>query len=300
MGRKKRSATGSDKAEEEIKKARTETGESFLVKKYRAEKMYQAMEAFVKYTKSHRMLDASYIRWKIGVTPEKPFVFSTRVGGTDLGWGKGKTRDLAIDNACRAAFALVAAHGYNNFELNDDCLLEAPVDLPPPPPPPLPGHMVPGGPLPPGLPPLPGQLPPMPPGMPLPPGAPPFPPGGMLPPPGGLPPLPMGVPPVPSQSLPSADLIPQPQLITGAAPVASSLSTLDPLAPTLGSAPVSLSLSQAPLPPAPTKAKTKLKGGLTLVYDPEGEGDQEISMEELRAALPRYQKLLLRALERQQ
>ncbi len=300
MGRKKRSAATSDKAEEVNKKARTETGESFLVKKYRAEKMFQAMEAFVKYTKSHRMLDASYVRWKIGVTPEKPFVFSTRVGGTDLGWGKGKTRDMAIDNACRAAFALVAAHGYNNFDLNDDCLLEAPVDMPPPPPPPLPGQIISGGPLPLGLPPLPGQVPSMPTGVPMPLVGTPFPSGGLLPPPIGLPPLPLGAPPITPQSLPSADLIPQPQLVPGTAPVASSLSTFDPSAPMTSGAPVSLSLSQASTSNgAVLKAKTKLKGGLTLIYDPEGEKDNEISMEELRAALPRYQKLLLRALEKQ-
>lgn len=41
--------------------------------------------------------------------------------------------------------------------------------------------------------------------------------------------------------------------------------------------------------------KKKLKGGLTLVYDADGEGANELSMEELRAALPRYQKILSRA-----
>jgi hypothetical protein len=43
------------------------------------------------------------------------------------------------------------------------------------------------------------------------------------------------------------------------------------------------------------KTKKKLKGGLTLVYDPDGELEDELSMEESRALLPRYQKLLLRA-----
>ena len=43
------------------------------------------------------------------------------------------------------------------------------------------------------------------------------------------------------------------------------------------------------------KEKKKLKGGLTLVYDADGEGAEELSMEELRAALPRYQKILSRA-----
>jgi hypothetical protein len=40
------------------------------------------------------------------------------------------------------------------------------------------------------------------------------------------------------------------------------------------------------------KSKTKLKGGLTLVYDPDGEGPGEMSMEEMRATLPQYLKFL--------
>jgi len=293
MGRKKRqSPSHAQEAEEQNKKARTETGETYLVKKYRPERTYPAMEAFAKYTKSHRMMDASYIRWKVGASSEKPFVFATRVGGQDLGWGRGKTRDLAIDNACRAAFFLVAAHGYNNFDLNDDCLAEAPVDLPPPPPPPMPG-------LPPGLPPMPGQMPPGPP----PHGIPPFPPGGphLV----GLPPLPPPPPPGAAVIMPSADLIPQAQLLAGAAPTASSLTPYGASAPastSIGTSiagPVSISLTQDSSSIAAPKSKTKLKGGLSLVYDPEGEGIAEISMEEMRAALPRYQKLLSRTLGRQ-
>lgn len=139
MGRKKKASNNANGNSDANKKAKTQTtGETYLVKKYRAERTYAAMEAFVKYTKSHRMLDASYVRWKTGVSPEKPFVFSTRVGGVDLGWGRGKTREAAMDCACRAAFALVSAHGYNNFPLDDDCLMQAPVDLPPLPPPPPP------------------------------------------------------------------------------------------------------------------------------------------------------------------
>ena len=42
------------------------------------------------------------------------------------------------------------------------------------------------------------------------------------------------------------------------------------------------------------KGKKKLKGGLTLVYDADGEGAGEMSMEEMRAAVPRYQKILTR------
>ena len=310
MGRKKRKDPQQNAQQQgghnDPKKARSsnETGESYLVKKYRATKIYAAMEAFVKYTKSHRMLDASYIRWKTGVTPEKPFVFSTRVGGVDLGWGRGKTREAAMDCACRAAFALVAAHGYNNFPLDDDCLMQAPVDpLPPPPPPPMnPMHP----PLPPGLPPphgmppqhhmppLPNGLPPLPHGLP-PPGLPPPPPGHQLPPP-----------------LPSADLIPQAKMVSNAAPTASSLSSALG-APPIHSAPsvahaggsslnanpavtsVSMSLYLQGPDVHKKNEKKKLKGGLTLVYDADGEGANELSMEEMRAALPRYQKILSRA-----
>jgi hypothetical protein len=36
----------------------------------------------------------------------------------------------------------------------------------------------------------------------------------------------------------------------------------------------------------------QLKGGLKLVFDPKTEGPDEPSIEELRASLPRYQKIL--------
>jgi NADH dehydrogenase [ubiquinone] 1 alpha subcomplex assembly factor 6 len=104
MGRKKRPSaaqTGQTNGVEipDPKRARSnnETGEKYLVKKYRADKMYNSMQAMVKYTKSHRMSDAAYVRWKVGVSTEKPFVFSVRVAQVDLGWGRGKTRDASID-----------------------------------------------------------------------------------------------------------------------------------------------------------------------------------------------------------
>eukprot|EP00980_Cylindrotheca_fusiformis_P025326 scaffold13478_cov132-Cylindrotheca_fusiformis.AAC.19 len=248
------------------------------------------MEAFVKYTKSHRMLDASYVRWNKGITTEKPHVFSTRVGGVDLGWGRGKTREAAMDCACRAAFALVSAHGYNNFPLDDDCLMEPPVDLPPPPPPPPPPGTMPG--LPPGLPPMPYTN-----------GAP-VPPSNMPPPPVGMPPLPPGMPPQPPPpNLPSADLIPQAQVAPTVAPTASSLTgttkTFGSSNPASTDATPSLSMSLTGGTTTTNngaKEKKKLKGGLTLVYDP-GEGDEEMCMEEMRASLPRYQKILRLVLE---
>jgi hypothetical protein len=283
MGRKKRASPTSNHIDGTAKKAKPETGETFLVKKYRPTKIYAVMEAFVKYTKSHRMLDASYVRWNKGVTTEKPHVFSTRVGGVDLGWGRGKTREAAMDCACRAAFALVSAHGYNNFPLDDDCLMQPPVDLPPPPPPPPPPGALPPG-LPPGMPPMPfsngAHMPPQP---------------NMPPPPIGMPPLPPGMPPQPPPpSFPSADLIPQAQILSTATPTASSLSGISTAIAPAASPSLSMSLNGQVVAnnnTSATKAKKKLKGGLTLVYDP-GEGDDEMTMEEMRASLPRYQKLL--------
>ena len=261
MGRKKRAspAIGGAPNPNETKKPKTE--ESYLVKKYRAEKHYPAMEAFVKYTKAHRMSDATYLRWHKGVTPEKPYVFSTRVGGTDLGWGRGKTREAAMDAACRAAFALVSAHGYNHFPVDEDCLATEPQDvlppppLPPPPPPPFGGIVQP--PLPPGVPPLPLGLP------------------------SGLP-----LPPPPSPVVPASDLIPQARAMSQALPVASSLSAA---ATTHTEAPVSLTLTQ-------DFARKKMKGGLTLIFDADNDSLDDLCMEERRASLPRYQKMLGKAI----
>lgn len=268
MGRKKRNnnqVNGNSNGGNDVKKIKNETGESYLVKKYRADKIYPSMEAFVRYTKAHRMLDASYIRWGPGSTQEKPFVFSVRVGGTDLGWGRGTTREAAMDCACRAAFALVNAHGYKNFTIDEDCLAQAPIDMmppPPPPPPPLPGM---------------GGIPPPPPV------------GGVLVPP----PLPPGAPPVPPPPPPPAvaqDIIPQPNLPQHA-PTATSVN------PTAGSAPVlqqpialttAAQASSKPLTPQ----RRKLKSGLTLIFDSGTDDKQELSMEEMRASLPRYKKMM--------
>jgi hypothetical protein len=54
-----------------------------------------------------------------------------------------------------------------------------------------------------------------------------------------------------------------------------------------------------PAAAAKTTKTKKLKGGLTLIFDPEGEGVVEMSMEEYRASLPRYQKLLRMATSNQ-
>ena len=80
-----------------LNKKQRQNEESYLVKKYWPSTNHRSIDSFCKYTKSHRMLDAAYVRRLNGATPDKPHVFSTRVGGVDLGWGRGKTRDGAID-----------------------------------------------------------------------------------------------------------------------------------------------------------------------------------------------------------
>lgn len=267
MGRKKRAspAMGGPQSGPDQKRQKQQNEESYPVKKYRPDRHYAAMDAFAKYTKAHRMTDAKYLRWHKGVTEEKPYVFSTRVGGVDLGYGRGKTREAAMDAACRAAFALVSAHGYNHFPVDEDCLTTEPVDvLPPPPPPPPPA----------GLPPLPpGYAPPLPPGVPPP----------VVPPP----PLPVAPPPL------ASDLIPQAKVLEASLPIASSLSasasaTTQAVSKEHASAPVSLTLTQEP-------NKKKLKGGLTLVFDAESDSVDDLCMEERRASLGRYQKVLQKA-----
>lgn len=157
----------------------------------------------------------------------------------------------------------IALSVFSNFQLDEDCLMSEPQDLLPP------------LPLPPPPPPPPGGLPPVPPGLPpLPPGLP----------PGVPPPLPPVAPPVMS-----SDLIPQAKAMSQALPVASSLSastsaTTQAVPPEQAIAPVSLSLS--------TVNKKKLKGGLTLVFGADSDSLEDESMEEKRASLVRYQKML--------
>jgi hypothetical protein len=55
---------------------------------------------------------------------------------------------------------------------------------------------------------------------------------------------------------------------------------------------VTLSLNHTSDANGDVTAKKKLKGGLALVYDPEGDDGDDMCMEEKRASLPRYQKLL--------
>jgi len=129
----KRSRTNANDNNDNNNNVELEEGErhSYPVKKYRPDSYYRSIEAFQKYTKSHRMIDAAYVRWTAGGgTPEKPIVMGIKIAGTFLSWGRGKTRDAAIDASIRAAFALVAAHGYDDFTLTEDCFTEEPFDAP--------------------------------------------------------------------------------------------------------------------------------------------------------------------------
>jgi len=289
--------------------------ESYLVKKYRPDKSYRSIESFTKYTKSHRMADASYVRINgRGQRADKPFVFATRIGGTDLAYGRGRTRDAAIDCACRAAFFLVQAHGYQDFVMDDDCMTEEPQldvskpPIPPPPPPPPPPGMVP--PLPPGV------LPPAPPQF-----APP-PPFGMGPIAGGAPPPPLPPGPPPQQQVAQPGIIPQATQMSNSLSVASSLrgsSNMNSSSendssgiglsasgkPSDTSSGVTLSvggnngmLSAGGISGGVTKSlsqnsKTEKKSAKLVFSDPFDESGVDVSMEERRAGLSRYQRLLL-------
>lgn len=233
--------------------------ESFLVKKYRPSKHFRCIEAFQRYTKNHRMTDASFTQIdppNRGATADKKHVYCTRIGGSDLSWGRGVTRDIAIDNACRAAFALVAAHGYTDFDTNEDCLTvepmtlyqEAPVPVPLPPPPQGVG--------------IPGVPPPMPP---------------------VAPPIPV-----------APALIPQAKVLSDTVAVASavggaveSFSVANDAKPA-ATAPVSLSLDgKRKEASSPSDFSKKIKGGLTLLYDAEKDGEI-LTMEMRRAKLNKY------------
>ncbi|KAL7439550.1 hypothetical protein ACHAXM_006767 [Skeletonema potamos] len=265
----------------------SENGErtTYPVKKYRPDSYYKTIEAFQKYTKSHRM-DAAYVKWTGGgATPEKPEVYGIRIAGSFLSWGRGKTRDSAIDAAIRAAFALVAAHGYNDFALTDDCFTEEPAislaPMPPPPPPPM---------LPPGAAPLPPGLPPG------------LPPPSFAIPPSGVPPN-FAIPPPPADGV----LIPQPSAPKVEVAVASAVGGAGiPMASAIGSSvakPTAINikpaLSTSSHPNGATSTsnlKKESKNKLVFMGEDVDEAGEELSMEELRSILPRYWNETVKAL----
>lgn len=244
--------------------------ESYPVKKYRMTKSLRAIESFQRYTKAHRMTDATFVSFPHGGSQDKTIVFSCRIGGQDLSWGRGKTRDEAIDNACRAAFALVNAHGYQDFELNDDCFVEEPkpvLTLPPPPPPPPPPPMM-GATLIPGLPPVAIGLPPVP------------------------PPVPVPVPPPVPLSEQQAVFLNNAQRLDEQRPEPTSLMgknmNLNGIALS-GSRKEDVSKASSTSTGVVTSPwKKTIKGNLTLVYDGEEENGNDILMEERRARMKYY------------
>ncbi|KAL7537586.1 hypothetical protein ACHAWF_005826 [Thalassiosira exigua] len=278
---------------------------AYPVKKYRPDSYYRSIEAFARYTKAHRMLDASYVRWtQGGGTAEKPVVFGIRIAGSFLSWGRGKTRDAAIDASIRAAFALVAAHGYDDFAVTDDCFTEEPYEeaaAPPPPPPPPPPPMGLGGPGAPPPPPLPPGMPP-----PLPLGVPP----NFAAPPGGVPPS-FGVPPPLPPS--TVELIPQPAVPSAGLAVASAVAeggtgVAGGAAGTTGAtsaagAKLAAGLAAATRGTSASGAaagedskKKKSSSGLVFAGEGMDEAGMELSMEEERMRVPRYWTLVVRAL----
>lgn len=254
--------------------------EAYLVKKYKMTKTIRSIEAFQRYTKAHRMTDATFALFPFGSTMDKPIVFSCKIGGQDLSWGRGKSRDEAIDNACRAAFALVNAHGYQDFELNPDCFIEEPkpplAPLPPPPPPPPLAPLM-GG----------GLLPPMPTTALPPPPPPPFPPPTNTA-------LPM-LPPPSSNAFPSQR--PEATSVMGKDMKLSGLS-LGMISSSVGSSLYGKkNESEGKLSSSGVTSpwKKNIKGGLILLYDAgdedgddEDQNDNILMMEERRARMKYY------------
>ncbi len=271
---------------------------SYPVKKYRPDSYYRSIEAFARYTKSHRMLDASYDRWNGGgSTSDKPHVYGIKIAGSYLSWGRGRTRDAAIDASIRAAFALVAAHGYDDFALTEDCFTEEPYDvpvmapMPPPPPPPPPGY---------------GMMPPLPPGVP-PPGMPPnFGGGGggggagPMPPSSSMMPPPMGGFGVPPPHHPDAEamMIPQPMAPSANLAIASSGVILDGDGGTASMLGLGLSGGGGGNRPAaaivPEGGSTSASRGLVYAGTSVDENGDEMSMEEMRMRIPRYWNSIVR------
>jgi len=254
------------------------------------------------------MTDASFTQitpTNRGATLSCPIVFSCKIGGSDLSWGRGKTRDVAIDNACRAAFALVAAHGYTDFDCNEDCLTVEPMQL-------LvesnvnvngngggTGTGVSEIPLPP--PPLGGVLPPPPMGM------------MMNVPPPPLPPQQQGVTLIP-QGMSLSNQVAVPSVIkkdsnmnmgmnmsfnngggeqSGGGGKIGSISLSYKSGDKGGKVDTDSTLQQ-------TTFEKKIKGGLVLLYDTEADGDGVVvTMEMRRARLSKYREVLQQCWEKQ-
>eukprot|EP00588_Corethron_pennatum_P008648 CAMPEP_0194270506 /NCGR_PEP_ID=MMETSP0169-20130528/4478_1 /TAXON_ID=218684 /ORGANISM="Corethron pennatum, Strain L29A3" /LENGTH=373 /DNA_ID=CAMNT_0039012583 /DNA_START=91 /DNA_END=1212 /DNA_ORIENTATION=+ len=260
--------------------------ESYLVKKYRISQGTSSssrvvIEAFNRYSKAHRMLDASYQRLQGKYDVSLPdaadgspaHLFAVVVAGEGIGWGRShRSRDDALANACRATFWLVAAHGYEEYgRVDGDCIVRAPrrvEEAVPPPPPPLPAECPPPPPPPPA-----GAAPPLPVGARAPPAPPP---GGML--------IPMPAALSTQASVPTS--------VTGAAagrPLGDPGGASMPQG-AIGADPLRLSgivsatkRAKLAVGLGPGGAPGGVGGGMRLVYHGGGEGRDEVSMEERRA-----------------
>lgn len=241
----------------------------------------------------------------------KTEVWACTLSNEPIGYGRGKSRDHAINNACISSMQILRSPGWQDIVLNDDCCTQqggfsAPVMNAFAPPPPMGMGM--GGMVmmpPPGALPPPGLMPPPPmgmaPGM-LPPGMPPPMMGGIpppfamiggVPPPmmGGIPPPIMcGIPPpngIPPPGLPPASVPPPAQPVQSGAPppaVVQPPSSNPPVAPPAAAVakPTTTVFGGA------TKKSVKLtmnagKPNSNLVFF-----DEDECMEEKRATLSRY------------
>jgi len=81
--------------------------DTYLCKKYRYQQgEYRYITEFINYLKQHRMLEATFNRDPAGqgAAGHKKEVWYCCVSGTPLGYGRGSSRDKAIECACKASF----------------------------------------------------------------------------------------------------------------------------------------------------------------------------------------------------
>ncbi|GMI18431.1 hypothetical protein TrLO_g5273 [Triparma laevis f. longispina] len=251
---------------------------SFEVKKYRYDaSAFRSISDFINYVKNQRMAtDAAFqIAGPHGAVAHKTEVWACTLSNEPIGYGRGKSRDHAINNACISSMQILRSPGWQDIVLNDDCCTQqggfsAPVMNAFAPPPPM------------------GMPPPMMGGIP-----PPFAMIGGVPPPmmGGFPPPIMGgIPPpngVPPPGLPPAAVPPPAQPVQSGAPplaVVQPPSSNPPVAPPAAAVvkPTTTVFGGA------TKKSVKLtmnagKPNSNLVFF-----DEDECMEEKRATLSRY------------
>ncbi|GMH75304.1 hypothetical protein TL16_g06716 [Triparma laevis f. inornata] len=97
---------------------------SFEVKKYRYDaSAFRSISDFINYVKNQRMAtDAAFqIAGPHGAVAHKTEVWACTLSNEPIGYGRGKSRDHAINNACISSMQILRSPGWQDIVLNDDC-----------------------------------------------------------------------------------------------------------------------------------------------------------------------------------